>query len=266
MKINFNLESVGKDIAILKNKTTKKEKPIHVSESTEDVRNPFETIEAKGNEFIQLAPSSKDERSMIYVVGMSGSGKSYWTTQYVKEYLKKNKKNKVHLISPILDDKNINSLKPNRINPNTQAFLDDPPISEDFKNSILICDDIEAYDKKTLVRVMTLVNSIATTGRHHGCSLMFLAHTATNGAMSKSFILSGISFVVRSFVCSLVSALSFCTVLLHSSVVHVLQIRKRTTGTKRVTRHGHYMGLSSTGTSRWPRTKGYGAPHQTNCT
>ena len=27
MQINFNLESVGKDIAILKNKTTKKEKP-----------------------------------------------------------------------------------------------------------------------------------------------------------------------------------------------------------------------------------------------
>ena len=26
MKINFNLESIGKDIAILKNKTTKKEK------------------------------------------------------------------------------------------------------------------------------------------------------------------------------------------------------------------------------------------------
>ena len=32
MKINFNLEPVGKDIAILKNNLTKKEKPIHVSE------------------------------------------------------------------------------------------------------------------------------------------------------------------------------------------------------------------------------------------
>ena len=179
MKINFNLESVGKDIAILKNKTTKKKKTIHVSESTEDVRNPFEIIEAKGNEFIQVAPSLKDERSMIYVVGMSGSGKSYWTTQYVKEYLKKNKKNKVHLISPISDDKNINSLKPNRINPNTQAFLDDPPECIDFKDSILICDDIEAYDKRTTSRVMNLVNSIATTGRHHNVSLMMFCHTAT---------------------------------------------------------------------------------------
>ena len=122
---------------------------------------------------------------MIYVVGMSGSGKSYWTTQYVKEYLKKNKKNKVHLISPISDDKNINSLKPNRINPNTQAFLDDPPECEDFKDSILICDDIEAYNKKTTTRVMNHVNSIATTGRHYNVSLMMLCHTATNGQMSK---------------------------------------------------------------------------------
>jgi Cdc6-like AAA superfamily ATPase len=148
MKINFNLASVGKDIAILKNNTTKKEKPIHVSESTEDVRNPFEIIEAEPNETIQLTPSSKDERSIIYVVGRSGSGKSYWTTNYVKEYLKKFKKNKVYLISPISDDKNINSLKPIRINPNSVEFYNDPPVCEDFKNSILICDDIEAYDKK----------------------------------------------------------------------------------------------------------------------
>ena len=38
---------------------------------------------------------------------------------YVNEYLKKFKKNKVYLISPISDDKNINSLKPIRINPNS---------------------------------------------------------------------------------------------------------------------------------------------------
>ena len=185
MKINFNFEATGKDIAILKNKSTKKEKTIYVSESLEDVRNPLEIIEATSNEYIQLAPSSKDERSMIYVVGMSGSGKSFWTTQYVKEYLKKFKKNKVHLISPISDDKNINSLKPNRINPNSTEFYNDPPECEDFKDSILICDDIEAYDKKTTAKVMNLVNSIATTGRHHNVSLMMLCHTATNGQMSK---------------------------------------------------------------------------------
>ena len=54
-----------------------------------------------------------------------------------KRVSQEKKKNKVHLISPISDDKNINSLKPNRLNPNTQAFLDDPPECIDFKDSIL---------------------------------------------------------------------------------------------------------------------------------
>lgn len=186
MNINFNLEGVGKDIAVLKNNNERiKDKQIYMSSSNDGVRYPIEIVEAQADETIQLTPSIKDERSLIYVVGASGSGKSHWTTQYVKEYLKKFKKNKVHLISPITDDKNINSLKPNRINPNTQVFLDDPPVCEDFKDSILILDDVEAYDKKTLNRVMTLVNSIATCGRHTNVSLMFLAHTACNGHMSK---------------------------------------------------------------------------------
>ena len=186
MNINFNLESVGKDIAVLKSKNEKnKDKNIYMTTSTQGIRFPLDIIEAQADETIQLSPSIKDERSLIYVVGPSGSGKSFWTTQYVKEYLKKFKRNKVHLISPIFDDKNINSLKPNRINPNTQEFLDDPPVCEDFKDSLLILDDVEAYDKKTLNRVMTLVNSIATCGRHANVSLLFLAHTATNGHMSK---------------------------------------------------------------------------------
>ena len=36
-----------------------------------------------------------------------------------------------------------------------------------------------------MVRVMNLVYSIATTGRHYNVSLMMLCHTATNGSMSK---------------------------------------------------------------------------------
>jgi hypothetical protein len=39
-------------------------------------------------------------------------------------------------------------LKPIRINPNSVEFYNVPPVCEDFKDSILICDDIEAYDKK----------------------------------------------------------------------------------------------------------------------
>ena len=56
------------------------------------------------------------ERICLYIVGASGSGKSYWTTQFVKQYKLTNKTKKIYLISPIIDDKNINSLKPIRLN------------------------------------------------------------------------------------------------------------------------------------------------------
>jgi hypothetical protein len=58
-----------------------------------------------------------------------------------------------------------------------------------------------------------------------------------------SFLLNGISFVVRSFVRSLVSALSFCTVLLYSSVVRTCAVDKKAD-------HGHKKGSRATGTTR----------------
>ena len=51
-----------------------------------------------------------------------------------------NKTKKIYLISPIIDD--------NRLNPESENFMNDPSTTEDFKNSLLICDDIEAYSNK----------------------------------------------------------------------------------------------------------------------
>ena len=66
--------------------------------------------------------------------------------------------------------------------------------------------------------------------------LIFMGGLCT---LRKSFLLNGISFVVRSFVRSfvrsLVSALSFCTVLLYSSVVRTCAVDKKAD-------HGHKKG------------------------
>ena len=42
-------------------------------------------------------------------------------------------------------------MKPTRLNPESDNFIQDPPEVEDFSNSILICDDIEAYTNKHTV-------------------------------------------------------------------------------------------------------------------
>ena len=189
--MSFNFESVGKQIAVIKNKndTKAKEKKVFLS-SDSYAKNNYDNVETKSNEYFQLVKDPEAERIVLYVVGASGSGKSYWTTQFVKQYKTTNKNKKVYLISPILDDKNINSLKPARLNPESQAFVEDPPEVEDFKNSLLICDDIEAYsNKKTVLRNMNLINSILTTGRHFNISLLFLVHNATQGNMTKLLLL-----------------------------------------------------------------------------
>ena len=196
--MSFNYEGVGKQIAVIKNiKDSKaKDKKVYLS-SDADAKNNYDNVETKSNELFQLVKDPESERIVLYVVGASGSGKSYWTTQFVKQYKTTNKNKKVYLISPILDDKNINSLKPTRLNPESQAFVEDPPEVEDFKNSLLICDDIEAYsNKKTVLRIMNLINSILATGRHFNISLLFLVHNATQGNMTKLLLLESQGLVL----------------------------------------------------------------------
>ena len=189
--MSFNYEGVGKNIAVVKNKNNDKVKDKNVYMSgEEEAKNSYSTLETKANEYFQLVKDPEQERICLYIVGASGSGKSYWTTQFVKQYKLTNKTKKIYLISPIIDDKNINSLKPIRLNPESENFMNDPPTTEDFKNSLLICDDIEAYsNKKTVMKIMNLINSILTTGRHFNISLLFLVHNATQGNMTKLLLL-----------------------------------------------------------------------------
>jgi hypothetical protein len=195
----FNYEE-GKQIAIIKKKKTdekeQKGKKVFMNQPETNIRQSYDKIDAKDNEYIQLSADPESERICLYIVGASGSGKSYYATQFIKEWKKTNKTKKIYLISPITDDKNINSLKPTRLNPQSQAFLQEPPTCEDFANSLLICDDIEAYDKPITQRIMTLINSILTTGRHHKVSLLFLAHNPTQGNMTKILLLESHGIVV----------------------------------------------------------------------
>jgi hypothetical protein len=37
--------------------------------------------------------------------------------------------------------------------------MNDPPTTEDFKSSLLVCDDIDAYSNiKTVMEIMNLIN------------------------------------------------------------------------------------------------------------
>ncbi len=192
----FNFEE-GKQIAIIKKKNDEKSKGKKVFlNNNNEIKNSYEDIKVKDSEYIQLTADPESERICLYIVGSSGSGKSHYATEFIKEWKGTNRGKKIYLISPITDDKNINGLKPTRINPESDAFIQDPPSCEDFSNSLLICDDIEAYTKNITNRIMNLINSILTTGRHHKVSLIFIAHNPTQGVMTKILLLESHGIVM----------------------------------------------------------------------
>jgi chromosomal replication initiation ATPase DnaA len=182
----LNLENEGALFAIIKNENkTIKDKKMYVSDNENNVKKGFSNYECDKNEILQLVPNTKTERQCIYICGQSGSGKSYFTSQYVKQYKKTYPKNDIFVISSIAEDKAIDILKPIRINVLHEDFLQDEFTSEDFKNSLVIADDVDVFPTKIRKKVMSIVNNILVVGRHSNVSMCFTTHNPCAGNETK---------------------------------------------------------------------------------
>ena len=85
----LNFEGQGIPIlTIEKNEKTekeKKEKKVIVSIG-EGARHSVESIELPSDQHFQQAINTESERTILYICGQSGSGKSYYTKNYIKQY------------------------------------------------------------------------------------------------------------------------------------------------------------------------------------
>lgn len=119
------------------------------------------------------------ERDCLFICGPSGSGKSYKVSEYcnmfkksvVKKHGLKAAKNieQIYLISPKIDDKNINKIKNiEQFDLTYENFVDEDEklTCEDLEDSLVIFDDIEAISN-TAVRdgVRELRDNILLLGR-----------------------------------------------------------------------------------------------------
>ena len=107
MAMNF-----GKGAILAKVLNSKlKDDLLRVTDKLEDVKEHFEKYECKDKETIQQVPDKQKERSILYVTGASGSGKSYYTYLYCEQYRKMYPKNPIYLISSVNDDSSIDKIK-----------------------------------------------------------------------------------------------------------------------------------------------------------
>ena len=140
---------------------------------------------------ILLMPIIQDESYRLYVTGLSGSGKSYFISQFLKYNKPKTKGAGIFLFSPIENDKSLSSIK-NLIHLN----LDEIERSKEMKGeeftiehipegSVVLFDDIESHHKNVRKKYMDLRDVLLERGRHRKLSTITVSHNARNGHTTK---------------------------------------------------------------------------------
>ena len=102
----MNFENEGQILALLENtdeKDRKKWKTLCITDRPTRKETAFNEIKLKDkpNLKFQPIPDKNIERSIRYVTGASGSGKSYWTKNYAEEYHKIFPKRDIYMISSL---------------------------------------------------------------------------------------------------------------------------------------------------------------------
>jgi len=144
----------------------------------------FEKIKHKGfvlssGKLQPLLDFDKQER--FYITGSSGSGKTYYATQLVKQYLKKykNEDNDFVLISGVPSSEDINELEPSVINP--YELLQEPLREDEISNAIVMFDDVLSIPKKDVKNnIVAIVNNLVETNRHSNTTMLIINHLINN--------------------------------------------------------------------------------------
>jgi len=178
----MNFDEIGDSYFQIDNKDNlKKTKKVYVSDKTN--LNLLKEIKLdKEDEEIQQIPNKNSSRNILYITGASGSGKSYYTAQYVKQYKKMYPKNPIYLFSSINEDgvlDKINGLKRIKLG---DDFYQTTFSVEDFKNSLSIFDDCDCITNKNMkLKLQGILNMLLETGRHTNSSVIYTSHLPTSG-------------------------------------------------------------------------------------
>jgi len=135
----------------------------------------FKDLEVKDG-VLSVVPDTTRERDCIMITGASGSGKSHWTNNYMKEYKKCYKKNKIYFFSKLTEDQSIDKKLVDRVRID-RDMIDKPIETEELKDSLAVFDDVEHIDDDEVKKYLfKLINSILTTGRHYNISIILVIH------------------------------------------------------------------------------------------
>jgi ABC-type dipeptide/oligopeptide/nickel transport system ATPase component len=184
--MSFNLEGDGTPICVMKI-DGKKEKLVYLDEKSNSTNNYPELQLTQGT--FQFIPNKDKERTILYVVGASGSGKSYYTASYALEYHRMFPKRPIYILSYVDSDSSIERIKTAKRIRLTKEFIDTELNADDFAESLVIFDDCDCISDKPLkLKIKDILTKLLNTGRHTKTSVVYLSHIATNGVETKGIL------------------------------------------------------------------------------
>lgn len=196
--MSLNFEAVGQPICIMANRDDDKKKTrasnpiVCVSETKTGLARPFDelSLEGRDDQYFQLIPNPETERQILYVTGSSGSGKSYFTKKYCREFARVFPKRPIILISSVDKDESVDDIKNlKRLKLKSPEFLEEDFVIDDFKECLVIFDDTDCItDKKLRTKVNGILGMILETGRHTSTYCIYTSHLATAGNDTKRIL------------------------------------------------------------------------------
>lgn len=140
----------------------------------------------------KLFPLPQKFSERIYVPAPSGSGKSTFIGEYLG-YLRdmpKGKKRTIYIFSRVLEDKPLDKHKNVVRVPLEEEYFKSHPLNiDDFKNSIIVFDDIDTLMNKNVVKyVRQFRDDVLETGRHFDITIISTSHLIANFLATRTLI------------------------------------------------------------------------------
>ena len=177
--MSLNFDKIGKTLAIIKNGKYNNKVLSICPDDDDKVKKSFTKLKIPDSGKFYQMPDKNIERQILYITGASGSGKSTYCANYIMEYKKIFSKNYIYLFSALKDDESIDKVEPKRVKIDDR-LISDPLLVDDFKNSLVVFDDIDVIsDKHQRKAVYNLLNAILETGRHFRVSCLITNHLPT---------------------------------------------------------------------------------------
>jgi len=138
----------------------------------------------------KLFPIPQKFSERIYIPAPSGSGKSTFIGMYLKQLRLKYPNRKIFIFSRVPKDEPLDKFRNlERIELSWEEFEMNPLQVEDYKNGILIFDDIDTIINKKLVKYLRhFRDDVLEVGRHFGITCISTSHIITNFHATRTLI------------------------------------------------------------------------------